>query len=347
MLINLAICVVGLVLLAKASDHFVVGAARLAVIARVSTVVVGAVVVGFGTSAPEMLVSGLAARRGDLDLGVGNIIGSNVANLTLVLGIGALVVPLVITSGTLRRETPLALGGMVLFAVFLQDGIARWEGAAMLVLVVGALVWLVVASRSAVDDPLSGEVAEMISQHARISAGAEVLRTAAGLALTLLGAQLLVEGALRIADELGLSEGFVGFTLVAVGTSLPELVTVLAAARNGETDLIIGNLLGSNLFNSLAVGAVIGLVGPGSLESGSLATIGVATMLLSASLAVFFMFTQGQVVRWEGLVLVAAWAVTIPLVLSDDDEPPEPAAVPAAVEVLDVGDALARPNAAM
>ncbi|MDY7103415.1 MAG: calcium/sodium antiporter [Actinomycetota bacterium] len=336
LLTNVAFCALGLVLLAKASDHFVVGAARLAVIARVSTVVVGAVVVGFGTSAPEMLVSGLAARRGDLDLGVGNIIGSNVANLTLVLGVGALVVPLVITSGTLRRETPLALGAMVLFAVFLQDGIARWEGVTMLVVVIGALTWLVSVSRKAADDPLSGEVTEMISEHAELSAWVEVARTVAGLVLTLAGAQLLVEGALGIAEDLGLSDGFVGFTLVAVGTSLPELVTVLAAARSGETDLIIGNLLGSNLFNSLAVGAVIGLSGPGPLESGSLASIGVATMLVSASVAVFFMYTEGRVVRWEGLVLLVLWAVTIPLVLDDEDDPPEPAAaaVPAPAEAI-------------
>ncbi len=139
------------------------------------------------------------------------------------------------------------------------------------------------------------------------------MRTVIGLVGVVIGAQLTVMGASSIADELGLAEGFIGITLVALGTSLPELVTAISAARKGEDELIVGNLLGSNLFNSLAVGATAGLLGPGPLDDPKLAGIGVASMLVIALSAWFFMYTRKRIVNWEAIALLSVYAITLPL----------------------------------
>lgn len=301
----------GLVVLTVASDQFVIGAARLAARLRLSTVVIGAVVIGFGTSAPEMVVSGLAAAQGSLDIAVGNVIGSNIANLSLVLGLSALVVPIVVGSPTIRREGPLSLAAAVLFAVLVQDGLTRVEGMIAAVALAGALAWILTGARSD-DAVLSAEVDEFLADESLVHAGHETARTTLGLLLTLAAAQVLVISATAVAARIGLEEGFVGLTLVAVGTSLPELATSLQAARKGETDLIVGNLLGSNIFNSLAVVAVAALVGPGPLGDPTLARGAVALMLAIAALGFGFMATGRHVVRREGLVLLVGYLVILP-----------------------------------
>lgn len=301
----------GLVVLTIASDQFVIGAARLAARLRLSTVVIGAVVIGFGTSAPEMIVSGLAAAQGSLDIAVGNVIGSNIANLSLVLGLAALVVPIVVGSPTIRREVPLSLAAAALFAVLVQDGLSRPEGAIAAVALGAALVWMLASARG--DDPeLSAEVEEFLADESTVHAGHELARTVLGLLFTLGAAQVLVVSATTIAARVGLEEGFVGLTLVAVGTSLPELATSLQAARKGETDLIVGNLLGSNIFNSLAVVAVAALVGPGPLGDPTLARTAIGLMLGIAVLGAAFMATGRRVVRREGLVLLVGYLVIVP-----------------------------------
>lgn len=312
MLLPLLGIAVGLVLLTIASDQFVIGAARLAAKLRLSTVVIGAVVIGFGTSAPEMVVSGLAAAQGSLDIAVGNVIGSNIANLSLVLGTAALVVPIVVTSPTIRREGPLSLGATLLFAVLVQGGLTPAEGAVSAIALVAALTWMLVSSRGA-DLELSAEVDEFLADESTVRTGHEVARTVLGLGFTLGAAQVLVLSATTIAARVGLEEGFVGLTLIAVGTSLPELATSLQAARKGETDLIVGNLLGSNIFNSLAVVAVAAFAGPGSLSDPTLARSAVALMLGIAVLGMAFMVTGRRVVRREGLLLLVGYLVAVPL----------------------------------
>jgi cation:H+ antiporter len=302
----------GLFILTKAADAFVEGAARLSAALKVPPIVIGAVVVGFGTSAPEMVVSGIAAGQGKLDIAVGNIIGSNIANLSLVLAVSALLCTMSVTSAVLKREAPLSVGSVVIFAVLLQGGLERWEGAILAVGLVLALI-MVLRGPGADDDEMLAEVNEYLEDHSKISLKGEGLRTVLGLAGVIIGAQLTVEGASNVADILGLGEGFVAVTLVALGTSLPELVTAIAAARKGEHELIIGNLLGSNLFNSFGVGAVAALIGPGQLVDDKLATIGVGSMVIVAFAAWWFMFTGKHVVRWEALALLGAYAVTIPL----------------------------------
>lgn len=297
----------GLVLLTFAADQFVLGGARLATNLSMSPVVIGAVVLGFGTSAPELLVSGIAAGRGELALGVGNIVGSNAANLSLVLGAAALISPLPLPATTISREAPLAIGSALVFAVLVQGGLSRFEGVVMLALLVAAIGWLL----------MSGEVEADIDEEfldTKNTTSYEIGRTMIGLVGTVGGAQLLVWGALVIAEEVGLSGGFVGLTMVAIGTSLPELVTAIAGARRGETELIVGNLLGSNLFNSLAVGGTISVVGPGMVNDDSVAVTGVFLMLIVSIVAVTFMYTKRLVVRWEAVVLLVLYVLTLSIV---------------------------------
>lgn len=332
MLIVAAVAVVGgLVLLTKAADEFVVGAARLAVALRVSSVVIGAVVVGFGTSAPEMLVSGIASFQGKLDIAVGNIIGSNVANLTLILGAAALICAVGVASETLRREAPLSAGAVILFALLVQGGLYRWEGAILAVAMAAALWWMLRSARTAPGEDVAefdAEVAEFVDAEHPHRTPVEVARTVAGLVGTLIGAQILVWGASEIADAAGLSQGFIGLTLVALGTSLPELTTAVAAARRGEVDLIVGNLLGSNIFNSLAVAGIGALAArPGTFDiDGETVRVGahelidpgvlgwpVVLMVVVALGAVLFMVTGKRVVRTEAVALLAVYVVAVPL----------------------------------
>ena len=319
MVLALILLVVGIVILTFAADHFVEGAVSVADVFNISPVVVGALVIGFGTSLPEMLVSGVAAVQGDADLGVGNVLGSNVANMTLVLGIAALIAVISIDTLTSRRELPLCVGSVLLFAVFVQDGFRRWEGVVLAVALVATLLWLL---RNAHDHDLESPAQE----HEPKGAMASGVRTVVGLTGTVGGAWLLVEGATSLADEVGLTGGFVGLTLVAIGTSLPEMVTAVVAARRGETDLIIGNLLGSNIFNSLAVGAVLGLLGPGPLEDNNLAGLATIIMISVVLIAAVFLYTGGRVVRWQAAALLLIYLITMPFTISttiDCAEEPE------------------------
>jgi cation:H+ antiporter len=301
--------VVGLAVLTFASDQFVVGAARVARSLRLSPILIGAVVIGFGTSAPEMLVSGIAGAQGSLDIGVGNIIGSNVANLSLVLGVAALVTPIAVRSPVLKREAPIALLATIAFAIVVQGGLAGGEAIILSIVMVVGLGLVILGARSG-DDQFSSEVDEFVTGD--IATGREVVRTVVGMLFTLGAAKVLVDSAVTIASELGLAEGFVGLTIVAIGTSLPELATAIQAARKGETDLIVGNLLGSNLFNAGAVGAVAGFLGPGELQDPSLTGLAVVLMVGVAVLATVFMVTGRRVGRLEGATLLLLYVVAVP-----------------------------------
>ncbi len=307
MLLGLLATAAGVALLSKSADEFVNGAAGIARLLRISPIVIGAVIIGFGTSAPEMLVSGIAAVKGDGDLGVGNIIGSNIANLSMILGAAALLIPLKIDSPVLRREAPLATAGAIVFVILLQGGLSLLDGIVLLIfMVVG--IYLLVTSNGA-NSPLAQEVTDEV--HAYRSTRSEALRTIVGLIGTVGGAWVLVWGATTVADELGFNDGFVGLTLVAVGTSLPELVTAVAAARAGHDELIVGNLLGSNVFNSLGVGAVVGLLGDGALVDDSLAGIDSAMMLAVCTGVFGLMWIRRRVERLDGIVLLGVFAAFI------------------------------------
>ena len=300
---------IGLFLLSKAADLFVDGAAAVATAAKLSPVVVGAVVVGFGTSAPELLVSGLAASGGDVDVGLGNIVGSNVANVSLVLGFAALVTPILVTRSVLVREAPVSVASVALFAFFTIGGFAVWEGIVMLLVLVGVLAWIVFGGNE--------DSVEELEVDDERGMGQSMGLTLCGLVGTVLGAQLMVWGAVAIAESLGLSGGFVGFTLIALGTSLPELVTAFAAARKGETELILGNLLGSNMFNSLAVGGAVAILGAGEFADRIPATWGVAAMVIIAAMTWVFMVTRRKITRVESAILLSAYVFAILLIDED------------------------------
>jgi cation:H+ antiporter len=311
MIWSILITVAGLGLLVVASERFVAGASGVSLRLRLPAVIVGAVIVGFGTSVPELLVSSLAALEGARDIAVGNVVGSNLANLTLVLGITALVAVPVIGSKLIRREMPLALIAMLCLAAALP-WFTRWSAAGLLVAF--ALLMVVILRSSLRDrgDALAAETEHDLVEVAHRSWTWLVLATVGGLVGTVVGAQLLVTGAQDIAAGFGLADGFVGFTLVALGTSLPEAVTSVHAARRGEPDLAIGNVIGSNIFNSVLIGGAIGLISPGEV-AGGLVLVAWITVGVGA-LAVGLMRTGFRLVRWEAAVLVVAYFATLPLV---------------------------------
>lgn len=294
--------VVGVITLVVAADRAVGEAETVSQRLGVSPVIVGALVVGLGTSLPEMVVSGLAAAQRDtIDLAIGNFIGSNAANITLVLGAGAVMTDVTARRSVYRREGGLVLASTALVSVFVLDGfLARWEAIALVVAMAAAAVTLALGPNGDVQ-------ASTPIEPRRITRS--VITIVVGLAAVVLGAQLLVTSAISIAERLGASEGFVGLTVVAIGTSLPELATTIASARRRSVEMIIGNIFGSNVFNSLAVAGVAGLVGTGHLSHTPTASIGVmagVTVLAVVAGAVGRSFS-----RRDGLGLLAIY----PLIL--------------------------------
>jgi cation:H+ antiporter len=307
-ILSVLLLVGGLVALTLGADRFVVSAARISESLGISPILIGALVIGLGTSAPEMLVSALAAGRGEIDIAVGNIVGSNTANMTLVLGATALVAPAVARTRTIRREGFTMFVGLVALSVLLWDRtLTRWEaiglGAGMLVAAAVLVYW----ARTDVEEGLVSPEKEWWEG----SVGREVSIGLATLAVTLVGADLLVRGASRLAADLGITAAFVGLVIVAVGTSLPELATAMAAARRGETDLVLGNVLGSNLFNSLAVAAIAGLIGPGAVSDTFRPALGF--MVGAGALAGFLVWTGRRLERWEGAILLAVFLAFVAL----------------------------------
>ncbi len=334
MAVDVVVAVVGLVLLLGGSNWLVAGGSRLAARRGISPLVVGAVILGFGTSLPELVVALAAAIRGDTALGLGGIIGSNAANMGLVLGVAALVVPISADRSAWRR-VPLTVGAVGLLTVFVLSGggvLARWEGAVLLATMAGATWWLlrkadVPGSDAPGDGQSSADEGEAqgldrwidaaVRRLAPRSSG-ELWRLIAGLVVIVAGAQLAVEGFTGIAERVGLATGLVGLSLVAIGTSLPELATALAGIRRRQPLLTLGNLLGSNIFNSLGIGGVLALVRPGGLGSEGTPWAAAFAMLGLTLLAVFLLATnrrQRRLERWEGGVLLVAYAAALPVIL--------------------------------
>lgn len=305
---------VGLALLTVGADQAVVGASRLATLLRVAPVIVGVVVIGLGTSAPEFVVSGTAAVRDNAGLALGNLVGSNILNVTLVLGVVAVVSPVMVRSSVPVREAPLMAAAVAVFGAFALVGLKFVAGLLLAVLSVGALVLLVRLSRVQDGDPLPDDVAAFVSPRPG-RWGTEALRTVLGLAATLGGAQLLVTNAVTLAHRWGVSDQVIGFTLVAFGTSLPELMTSVQAQRRGEGDLMVGNLLGSNIFNSLIGGAVVGLAA-GRSTIAPFGFAAVTAMVFAAVLAWLLLWRGSRITRPEACVLLATYVCVLPLLIS-------------------------------
>tara|TARA_B100000953_G_scaffold111741_1_gene91986 strand:- start:54 stop:818 length:765 start_codon:yes stop_codon:yes gene_type:complete len=246
------------------------------------------------------VVSTIAAWRGNPALGVGNIVGSNVANLTLILGSAGLITAVNLTPSVIRRQAPLSTISVALFALFVIDGrLSRTDGVILSALLIATIIYLVRAPSENLASSTDNE----------ISTRRSLVKAISGLVGVLAGAQLAVTGATTLAEGWGLSGGFVGFSLVAVGTSLPELVTAIVAARRGETGLIIGNLFGSNIFNSLAVGGAMGLMGAGRINDPSLTRFGIGAMLVVVVLAYCLGVRKSRISRADALLLLGVYGL--------------------------------------
>ncbi|MCB1787824.1 MAG: calcium/sodium antiporter [Chromatiaceae bacterium] len=309
MLLPIASIALGLALLVWSADRFVIGAAALARNLGVPPLLVGLTVVGFGTSAPEILVSTMAALQGNTGIAIGNAVGSNIANIALILGTTALVAPLSVQSDMLRREYPLLL--LVTVAVFLllldrdldlTDGLILLGG---LVFSMSLLVRIGLQRRD--HDPLAEEIEAEVPGDLRTSAA--ITWFAIGLIVLVLSSRLLVWGAVEMATALGVSDLVIGLTIVAIGTSLPELAASIASALKGEPDLAIGNVVGSNLWNLLAVLGVPALLAPGAIPAEALDRD--MLVMLALTLALFVMGrsaqTHGTINRIEGGVLLSSF----------------------------------------
>nr|WP_255633375.1 calcium/sodium antiporter [Demequina sp. TTPB684] len=300
--------VAGLAALAWSADRFVEGAAAVARYLGMAPLLVGMLVIGFGTSAPELVVSAFAAAEGAPEIALGNAIGSNIANIGLILGVTALLTPVLVHRGILRKELPVLLGVTALAGGLMLDGrLSRADAVVLVALLVALIAWSIWQSRKAGDDLLADDVeAEVVAHH--LSRRAAWTWLAVGLFLLVLSSRLLVWGAVGIAERLGWSDLVIGLTVVAIGTSAPELASSIAAARKGENDLALGNVIGSNLFNTLGVIGLAGLIAPAAVSPGLIARDLPVVFGLTAALVVFAVWPlgRGRITRIEaGLLLIA------------------------------------------
>ncbi|MCF7203719.1 calcium/sodium antiporter [Pseudomonas oligotrophica] len=320
--------VAGLVLLVVGAEVLVRGAARLAAQFGISPLIIGLTVVAFGTSAPETAVSVQAAWGGSGDIAVGNVIGSNIANVLLILGLTAAVAPLVVSRQLIRLDVPLMIGASLLTYALAWDGaLGRLDGALLFVCVLGYTGFLIVNSRrnnkvNEADDEFAREFGlhEAAKPHASLINTGLVL---AGLVLLVLGSNFLVEGAVALARALGLSELVIGLTVIAIGTSLPELATSILAAIRGERDIAVGNIVGSNLFNLLCVLGLASLVSPKAIGVSATALAFDFPVMIGVALACLPIFFAGYCIRrWEGLLFLGYYvAYTAYLVLANTGRP--------------------------
>jgi cation:H+ antiporter len=306
--ISIVAILTGFVLLVWGADRFVYGAAATARNLGVPTLVIGLTVVGFGTSAPEILVSVMAAFNGNPGLAVGNAIGSNITNIGLVLGVTALVTPLMVNSGTLRREFPMMLLVSLLALVLVLDlTLSTLDSLILLSGLVLMLVWLIrIAKYKKFPEPMQSEYEREIPI---ISLKKALFWTLFGLIILLLSSRMLVYGAVNIATMLGVSDLIIGLTIVAIGTSLPELAASVMSALKKEHDIAIGNILGSNMYNLLAVLSVPGLIAPISLDAEVLNRDFVFMIGLSIALFIFAYGIKGpgRINRLEGFALLGVY----------------------------------------
>ncbi|WP_418388372.1 calcium/sodium antiporter [Agathobaculum sp.] len=301
-MLSFVMLVIGFVLLVWGADKFVEGASALARKMGVSPLLVGLTIVAFGTSMPELAVSVTAALRGANEIAVGNVVGSNMFNLLVVAGLSAVICPLVMDKMLLRRDWPLSIFAAVLLLVAIAPDhvIARWEGAVLLV------IFAVILSRqikAALNDraqlAAAEEAAEMTKSPVMIW-----VNIVLGLACIVLGGQLAVNGATGIARMFGLSETLIGLTIVAIGTSLPELVTSIVAARKGQNEIAMGNVIGSNLFNILLILGVSAVITPIPVQATSIID---CLFLIAISVVFYLPARKGKLGRLPGAVMAAMY----------------------------------------
>lgn len=291
------------------ADRFVHGAGAVARNLGVSPLIIGLTIVAFGTSAPEILVSGISAWQGKPGLGVGNAIGSNIANIGLVIGVTAILFPMVVRSDTMRREFPILFAIMLLVVVLLVDGTLSFaDGVVLMIGMIVLIYWLIsLGLRTRKNDPLAQEYEEEVAKEMPMNIA--WLWLLGGLAVLLASSHLVVWAAVGIAKQAGISDLIIGLTIVAIGTSLPELATTVMSAIKKEHDIAIGTILGSNMFNLLIVLSLPGLLSPHTLDSNVVTRDLVVMVALTLALfAMSFVFgRKSSIGRWKGAILLAAF----------------------------------------
>ena len=308
-LITFVLLVGGFILLVLGAELLVKGSSVLAGILEISPLIIGLTIVAYGTSAPEMAVSVMSSFAGQSDIAIGNAVGSNILNILLILGLSAIVTPLVVRRQVIRSDVPIMIGVSILLLMFGLDGkISRVDGT---ILFIGAVVYtfsLIYQSRRQSNGSDGDEFAEEYGFSGDSSAlvlGKNILFIIVGIALLVLGSRFLVNSATEIAKALGVSELLIGLTIVAFGTSLPELATSVVASIRGERDIAVGNVLGSNIFNILAVLGVAGIVAPDGIivpDSAIAFDLPVAIAVAFACLPIFY--SGNRINRWEGFLFV-------------------------------------------
>lgn len=313
--LNVLLLVAGIIIVLKGADWLTDGAVSVASRAGVSQIVIGLTIVAMGTSMPELCVSLVSAIKGTSDLAVGNVVGSNIFNTLLIVGCSAMVAPVVVRRQTVRKDFPFAVAASALMLVFALDNeISRADS---LCLLAGFVIFLIVTLRGAKagaaedDAPQGTEVSA--SENGARQAGRGILLSALmiaiGLACLIIGSNVFVENATFLAKRLGISDAVIGLTIVAGGTSLPELATSVVAAKKGNSGIAIGNVLGSNVFNILMIIGVTGTVCP--MHIAGITPVDLAMMLASMLLIWLFARSKYTVERWEGAVLTAIFIAYI------------------------------------
>ncbi|MBA3011197.1 MAG: calcium/sodium antiporter [Proteobacteria bacterium] len=310
MILHLSSVFLGLLLLVWSADRFVEGSAAMAKHLGMPPLLIGMLIVGFGTSAPEMLVSALSAAKGNPGIALGNAYGSNICNIALILGITALIKPILVKSDILKKELPV-LTLVTLIAIFqLMDGVlTRFEAACLMLTFLALVVWSLFQQKTIPSDTLALEVENTLKDQT-LSLGKAVFRMALGLTLLIISSRMLVFGSIEIARFFGISDLMIGLTIVAIGTSLPELASSIMAARRGEHDIALGNIIGSNLFNTMAVVGIAGMISPMKVDPNVLSRDLPFMAGLTLSLFIFgygFMKRPGRINRFEGTALMLSY----------------------------------------
>ena len=298
--LNLLLLAVGFVMLAKGADFFVDGAASIAKKLKIPQLVIGLTIVAMGTSAPEAAVSISAAFQGSAEITIGNIVGSNILNILIILGLSALIIPLRVAKSSIRFDLPVLFGATIVLFLCGLDGTIKWyEGLIFLVIFVAYLIFLF---KTVKEDPeqSSGEIKEM-------PVFKSIIFALLGLVSIILGSNFSVDAATALAKEFGMSERFIGLTIVALGTSLPELFTSVSAAIKGNDDIAVGNILGSNIFNILFIVGLSSILIPVPFDEGFL--IDTIISLGAALLILICCIKDKKLQRWSGALMLCGYAM--------------------------------------
>ena len=295
MILNILFIIAGVFLVLWGADRMTDGAVSIAQRLNIPQIVIGLTIVAMGTSMPEFCVSLVSALKGTPDLAVGNVVGSNIFNVLLIVGVAALVAPMIISRSTVKKDIPWAVfSAIILSAMCLDHDISRIDA---LILTIGIIAFMIYTLRAAKKGEVEQEEGEKKDYKPIVAVGLVLL----GMACLIFGSNLFVDAATKVAQELHVSEGIIGLTIVAGGTSLPELATSVVAARKGQSAIAIGNVIGSNVFNTLMIVGVTGLICPMQIEG--ITPIDLAVMTIGIALLWFFSYTKFTVERWEGALL--------------------------------------------